>query len=138
MNSLPETLKEKKNLQVAAGKGGLDWVWGWQRQVTMYGVHQQSPILCSTQNYSQYPMVNYNEKDSKKKLPWNSLLIGSINVRWSVWWFPWWILVYYYLLVPLPHQFAIIEWIFQSCLWGQKLDVSIFRTRRKETRWFLV
>ena len=47
----------------------------------MYGVHQQSPILCSTQNYSQYPMVNYNEKDSKKKLPWNSLLIGSINVR---------------------------------------------------------
>ena len=51
------------------GVWGRDGVgdWGQQMQAFTYRMDKQQVLLYNTENYTQYPMINYNRKEYFKK-----------------------------------------------------------------------
>ena len=61
----------ENRLVVAKGEGGrrgLDWEFGISRWKLVYIEWVNNKVLLySTENYIQYPVINHNEKEYKKK-----------------------------------------------------------------------
>ena len=50
--------------QMAGGRRRMDWEFGASRCKLLYiGWINNTILLCSTWNYIQYPVINYNEKE---------------------------------------------------------------------------
>ena len=51
------------------GGRGNNWEFGTSRHKLLYmGQINNKVLLCSTGNYIQYPVINYNEKNMKKNV----------------------------------------------------------------------
>ena len=61
-----ETDSERTDLRLARGKGDRLRVTDEQMQTSKYRMDKQQGPTVYTGNYIQYPVINHNEKESKK------------------------------------------------------------------------
>ena len=62
--------RQRKDLWLPRQRGeGEEWtgVWGWQMETVTLKWINNKVLICSTENYFQYPVINYNGKEYKKE-----------------------------------------------------------------------